>query len=166
MTTHLWLLSIIGLLQQFFVQATSGGQRPVISLSSINNFVHRTSFKMETVYLVLDSIRKGDVIFSIGLKNAYFQILIQPDSWPCLWIALNSSLLVQGLSTAPQVVPKVFSLALEWANKRGMCLLLEPLVDHSRVGSSPSGTMGAPTLSLTSPRDCHQLGKIRPRADK
>ena len=63
--------------RMFLLQEASGGWRPVISLSSLNNFATLTKFKMETVLSVLGSIKKGDVMF---LKVAYFQITIHPDS--------------------------------------------------------------------------------------
>ena len=33
---------------------------------------------------------------------------------------------------------------------------------HGRVGPSSVGTLGAPSLLLQRPRDCHELGEIRP----
>ena len=40
-----------------------GGGDPVIDLLSLNGYVILTKFKMETVFLVLESIRKGDIMF-------------------------------------------------------------------------------------------------------
>ena len=52
------------------------GWHPVIDVSSLNGYVIITKFKMETISSVLWLIRKGDYIpvFSIDLKNTYFQI--------------------------------------------------------------------------------------------
>ena len=64
----------------FLVEKASGGWRPVIDLSHLNEFVQLTSFKMETVASVLLSVRKGDFLASLDLKDAYFQIPIHLSS--------------------------------------------------------------------------------------
>ena len=69
----------------FLVQVIGGsvvgvGGGSLIDLSSLNEFVTLSKFNMETMVSVLELIRKGDVMSSINLKDAYFQILIQPDS--------------------------------------------------------------------------------------
>ena len=58
----------------------SGGWRPVIDLSPFNEFVQQTPFKMETASSVLLSVRKGDFLASINLKDAYFQIPVHTSS--------------------------------------------------------------------------------------
>ena len=57
-----------------------GGWRPVIDLSHLNDFIQLTSFKMETVASVLLSVREGDFLASLDLKDAYFQIPIHGSS--------------------------------------------------------------------------------------
>ena len=64
----------------FLVEKVSGGWRPVIDLSHLNEFVQLTPFKMETVASVLLSVREGDFLASLDLKDAYFQILIHRSS--------------------------------------------------------------------------------------
>ena len=56
----------------FLVEKATGGWRPVIDLSPLNKFIPLTSFKMETVATVLASIRIGDFLASIDLRDAYF----------------------------------------------------------------------------------------------
>ena len=51
-----------------------------LSLSHLNEFVYLTRFKMETVASVLLSVREGDFLASLDLKDAYFQIPIHPSS--------------------------------------------------------------------------------------
>ena len=58
----------------FLVEKATGGWRPVIDLSHLNDFVQLTPFKMETVASVLLSVREGDFLASLDLKDAYFQI--------------------------------------------------------------------------------------------
>ena len=56
----------------FLVEKASGGWRPVIDLSHLNEFVQLTRFMMETVASVQLSVREGDFLASLDLKYAYF----------------------------------------------------------------------------------------------
>ena len=67
---------------------------------------HPDKFQIETVALILVSIRKGDLMFSVDLKDAYFQIPIHSDSQPYLRFVLEGQVfqfraLYFGLFTAP-----------------------------------------------------------------
>ena len=62
----------------FLVEKSSGGWRPVLDLSPLNEFVHQTPFRMETPNSVLLAVRKNDFLASIDLKDAYFQIPVHP----------------------------------------------------------------------------------------
>ena len=64
----------------FLVEKATGGWRPVIDLFHLNDFVQLTPFKMETVASVLLSVREGDFLASLDLKDAYFQIPIHGSS--------------------------------------------------------------------------------------
>ena len=64
----------------FLVEKASGGWRPVIDLSHLNEFVQLTLFKMKTVASVLLSVREGDFLASLDLKDVYFQIPIHRSS--------------------------------------------------------------------------------------
>ena len=113
----------------FLVENASGGWRSVINLSPFNEFVQQTSFKMETASSVLLSVRRGDFLASIDLKDAYFQIPVHTSSRK--WLRFVSDVTVHqfkvlcfGLSTAPQVFTRVFATVLAWAHTRGVRLLL------------------------------------------
>ena len=98
----------------FVVQKASGAWRPVIDLSSLNRFIQKTKFKMETVQSVLASIRQDDWMFSIDLQDAYFQIPIHQDSRKYLRFSshlgiLQFKVLCFGLSTAPQVFTRMMA---------------------------------------------------------
>ena len=64
----------------FLVEKASGGWRPVMDLSHLNEFVQLTRFKMETVASILLSVREGDFLASLDLKDTYFQIPTHPSS--------------------------------------------------------------------------------------
>ena len=98
----------------FLAKKASGGWRPVIDLSPFNKFVQQTPFKMETASSVLLSVRKGDFLTSINLKDAYFQIPVHVSSRKWLRFVSNGTVhqfrvLCFGLSTAPQVFTRVFA---------------------------------------------------------
>ena len=112
----------------FLVEKATGGWRPVISLSHLNDFVQLTPFKMETVASVLLSVREGDFLASLDLKDAYFQIPIHGSSRKLLRFMSEGTVyqfkaLCFGLSTAPQVFTRVFAAVSAWAHARGIRLL-------------------------------------------
>ena len=112
----------------FLVEKATGGWRPVIDLSHLNDFVQLTLFKMETVASVLLSVREGDFLASLDLKDAYFQIPIQGSSRKLLRFMSEGTVyqfkaLCFRLSTAPQVFTRVFAAVSAWAHARGIRLL-------------------------------------------
>ena len=64
----------------FVVWKTSGSWCPVIDLSHLDLFLASSPFKMETIQSVLLSVRPGDWMVSIDLKEACLQIPVHPDS--------------------------------------------------------------------------------------
>ena len=112
----------------FLVEKATGGWRPVIDLSHLNDFVQLTPFKMETVASVLLSVREGDFLASLDLKDAYFQIPIHGSSRKLLRFMSEGTVyqfkaLCFGLSTAPQVFTRVFAAVSAWAHACGIRLL-------------------------------------------
>ena len=98
----------------FVVWKTSGSWRPVIDLSTLNLFVDVAHFRMETIQSVLLSVRQGDWMASIDLKEAYLQVPVHPDSRRFLRFVAQGqvyqfSALCFGLSTAPQVFSRVMA---------------------------------------------------------
>ena len=92
----------------FVVWKTSGSWRPAIDLSTLNRFVDVSHFRMETIQSVLLSVRQGDWMASIDLKEAYLQVPIHPESRQSLLFVAHGrtyqfTALCFGLSTAPQV---------------------------------------------------------------
>ena len=64
----------------FLVQKASGSWRPIIDLSTLNNYITSAHFHMETPRSVLNSIRPGDWMISLGLQGAYLQVPVHHDS--------------------------------------------------------------------------------------
>ena len=98
----------------FVVWKTSGSWRPVIDLSTLNLYVDVAHFRIETIQSVLLSVRQGDWMASIDLKEAYLQVPVHPDSRRFLRFVAQGrvyqfSALCFGLSTAPQVFSRVMA---------------------------------------------------------
>ena len=109
------------------MEKASGDWKPVIDLSHLNEFVQLTWFKMETVASVLLSVREGDFLASLDLKNVYFQIPIHPSSRKLLRFTSEETVyqlraLCFGLLTAPQVFTRVFVAVSAWAHSHGIRL--------------------------------------------
>ena len=145
----------------FLVEKATGGWRPVIDLSHLNDFVQLTPFKMETVASVLLSVREGDFLASLDLKDAYFQIPIHGSSRKLLRFMSEGTVyqfkaLCFGLSTAPQVFTRVFAAVSAWAHARGI-RLLRYLDDWLVLSSSEKKAKKSirELLSL-----CHTLGIV------
>ena len=146
----------------FLVEKASGGWRPMIDLSHLNDFVQLTPFKMETVASVLLSVREGDFLASLDLKDAYFQIPIYDGSSRKLLRFMSEGTVYQfrglcfGLSTAPQVFTRVFAAVSAWAHSRGIRLLR--YLDDWLVLSSSEKKAKQAVQSLLSL--CHTLGIV------
>ena len=98
----------------FVVWKTSWSWRPVIDLSTLNLFVDVSHFRMETIQSVLLSVRQGNWMASIDLKEAYLQVPVHPDSRRFLRFVAQGrvyqfSALCFGLSMAPQVFSQVMA---------------------------------------------------------
>ena len=111
----------------FVVMKASGSWRPVIDLSLLNLKVLKTSFKMETLQSVMVSVRPGDWMVSLDLKDAYLQVPMHPESRKFLWfVALGKvyqfKVLCFGLSTAPQVFTRVMAPVSAFLHQAGIRL--------------------------------------------
>ena len=67
----------LGILQPSF---PGNCERPVIDLSSFNQFLSVPKFKMETPESIRSSLRKGEWVTSIDLTDAYLHVPIHPQS--------------------------------------------------------------------------------------
>ena len=60
----------------FVVPKATGGWRPVLDLSTLNNYLIHKHFRMETAASIRDAICPRDWAVSLDLKDAYFHLLI------------------------------------------------------------------------------------------
>ena len=103
----------------FLVTKKNGKLRPVIDLSSLNNFVFIRRFKMETAASIRSAVQPGDYAVSIDLSDAYFHISIRPESRKYLRFSFDGivyqfKVLPFGLASSPEVFTRVMSVAITY----------------------------------------------------
>ena len=145
----------------FVVWKTSGSWRPVIDLSTLNLFVDVSHFRMETIQSVLLSVRQGDWMASIDLKETYLQVPVHPDSRRFLRFVAQGrvyqfSALCFGLFTAPQVFSRVMAPVSAILHSR--CIRMWRYLDDWLVQSSSRVSL---LHDLRVVLDlCHELGIV------
>ena len=145
----------------FFVWKTSGSWRPVIDLSHLNHFVDVSHFQMETIQSALLSVRQGDWMASINLKEAYLQVPVHPDSRHFFRFVFRDHVfqfkaLCFGLSTAPQVFTRVMAPVSAMLHSMGIRMrryLYDWLVQSSSQASLLRDLQTVLQL-------CHELGIV------
>ena len=145
----------------FVVWKTSGSWRPVIDLSTLNRFVDVSHFQMETIQSVLLSVRPGDWMSSIDLRDAYLQVPVHPESRPFLRFVSNGHVyqfkaLCFGLSTAPQVFSRV--MAPVSAILHSMGIRMRRYLDDWLVQSSSRESLLRDLQTVLGL--CHELGVV------
>ena len=145
----------------FVVWKTSGSWRPVIDLSHLNRFVDVSHFQMETIQSALLSVRQGDWMASIDLKEAYLQVPVHPDSRHFLRFVFRDRVfqfkaLCFGLSTAPQVFTRV--MAPVSAILHSMGIRMRRYLDDWLVQSSSQASLLRDLQTVL--HLCHELGIV------
>ena len=112
----------------FLVQKASGSWRPIIDLSTLNDYITSSHFRMETPRSVLSSIRPGDWMISLDLQDAYLQVPVHHDSRRYLrFVVAGKSfqfrVLCFGLTTAPQVFTRIMAPVSAILHRYGVRML-------------------------------------------
>ena len=107
----------------FLVQKASGSWRPIIELSTLNDYVTSFHFHMETPQSVLRSIRPGDWMISLDLQvpvhrnsRRYLRFVVQGQTY-------QFRVLYFGLTTTPQVFARIMALVSPILHKYGVRML-------------------------------------------
>ena len=111
--------------QIFLVSKKDGGQRPVVNLKPLNQFMAKFKFKMESVRILKDLIRRNDWMISIDLKDAYLSVPIRERDRKYLRFTWGDNMyefqcLPFGLSTAPRVFTKLLKPVMALLRQRGI----------------------------------------------
>ena len=90
----------------FLVPKPGNKWRPVIDLSLLNHYLRICTFKMETAECIRQSLRQGEWVCSIDIKDAYFHVPIHPSSQKFLRFQTQKGIfqflaLPFGVATAP-----------------------------------------------------------------
>ena len=112
----------------FLVQKASGSWRPIIELSTLNDYVTSFHFHMETPQSVLRSIRPGDWMISLDLQDTYLQVPVHRYSRRYLRFVVQGQtyqfrVLYFGLTTAPQVFTRIMAPVSPILHKYGVRML-------------------------------------------
>ena len=145
----------------FVVWKTSGSWHPVIDLSHLNRFVDVSHFQMETIQSVLLSVRQGDWMASIDLKESYLQVPVHPASRHFLRFVFRDTVyqfkaLCFGLSTAPQVFTRVMAPVSAMLHSLG--IRMRRYLDDWLVQSSSRESLLEDLQTVL--RLCHELGIV------
>ena len=112
----------------FLVQKALGSWRPIIDLSTLNDYVTSSHFHMETPQSVLRSIRPGDWMVSLDLQDAYLQVPVHHDSRRYLRFVVEGRtyqfrVLCFSLTTAPQAFTRIMAPVSAILHKYGVRML-------------------------------------------
>ena len=112
----------------FLVKKASGSWRPIIDLSTLNDYITSSRFHMETPRSVLNSIRPGDWMISLDLQDAYLQVPVHHDSRSFLRFVVDGKpfqfrVLCFGLTTAPQVFTRIMAPVSAILHRHGVRML-------------------------------------------
>ena len=96
----------------FLVKKKSGEMRPVTDLSNLNQYLEIPRFKMETTRTIFQSLKIGQWVTSIDLKDAYLHIPVHPKFRKYLRIAYQDRVyqfkaLPFGQATAPYIFTRI-----------------------------------------------------------
>ena len=115
--------------QLFLVEKKDDGQRPVINLKGLNQFVRAEHFKMEGLHLLPDLLQSGDWMVKMDLKDAYLQVPINQCHQPLLSFQWEGkyymfTCLPFGLSAAPRVFTKLLKPVVGFLRQVGCSLII------------------------------------------
>ena len=113
----------------FVVPKKDGGNRPVVNLKPLNQFLVYEHFKMEGIHMLRDLLRQGDYLVKIDLKDAYLTVPIWKGHQKYLrflWkeTLLEFACLPFGLATAPRVFTKLMKPVVAMLRQRGVRLII------------------------------------------
>ena len=137
----------------FLVPKKGGGQRPVLDLSALNQFIETEHFKMENLVTLKSLLNKGDYMINLDLTDAYLTVPMHPDSRKFLRFLLGDktyefTAMPFGLNVAPRLFTKIMKPVVASLRSQGVRLIIY-LDDILIIASSIETLNRHKTLALS-----------------
>ena len=118
--------------------------RPVIDLSSLNQYIETQHFQMEHLSSIKTLLKQGYYMTNLDLKDAYLSVEIHPQSQKYLRFCWKTKTyqfkaLPFGLNIAPMIFTRLMKPVASYLPKRGVRLVIY-LDDMLIIGASPEET--------------------------
>lgn len=128
----------------FLVSKSSGGWRGVLNLKHLNKHILYRRFKMHSLRSILSCIRRGDLLQSVDLKEAYLHVPIHQDHRRFLRFEFNHMhyqycAMPFGLSSAPRTFTKLVAVVAAQLRRvpvRLLCYLDDVLILSTSLQSA------------------------------
>lgn len=135
----------------FLVPKKDGGQRPVVNLKALNQFVQTDHFKMEGLQTVKQLVRPGNWPTKVDLKDVYFSIPIHLRQTRFLHFQFQRTIyefrcLLFGLSLAPLVFTKTSKPVVALLRELGVRCVIR--IDNMLVMAESSVMSGDHTAGV------------------
>jgi len=103
--------------------------RPVINLKRLNGYIPYSHFKMESLSLLKEFLKKGDFLCKIDLKDAYFSVPLSQESQKYVRFQWKGDIyqflcLCFGLAPAPRVFTKLMKIPVALMHRLNVRLII------------------------------------------
>ncbi|CAG8776292.1 4627_t:CDS:2, partial [Gigaspora margarita] len=110
------------------IDKKDGKKRVVLNLRLINTFIKHTHFKMESINIVKNLIRRNDYMASIDIKDAFFHIPLHPSArkffaFDFLGCRFCFKCLPFSLMSCPRIFTKILKPVIKELRSRGICIV-------------------------------------------
>ena len=103
----------------------SGDYRVILNLKILNEYIHKSKFKLEGYSIIINMICRGDFMCSIDMRDAFLMVSMFPDFFRFLcfiWEGVRYcyTCMPFGLTSAPRIFTKIMKCVLVFLRSRGL----------------------------------------------